>query len=237
MSEFFDQTCHNHPERAAIEYCEVCNKGLCGYCLYYTDDGQRLCETHAQQAKLSGTKIIPPAVYADGIIASQASAKERSDVDFKIKGVVDSPVIMYKGNNQDLTAFVAMLAGLLSAGICFGAIYCLPFFAALLGIIGLINAKDAVDPRRTRTQSWIALLTGGLISLACIGCIVAYASIYGLALTSFNTNVNTYPSFPSPTYTFAPTGTPAPTETPNPAIEPIQRTATALARPSATPAP
>ena len=39
MSGWETLNCENHPERIALERCEVCNKPLCAYCLYYTGDG------------------------------------------------------------------------------------------------------------------------------------------------------------------------------------------------------
>ena len=56
----FDKTCTNHPERAAIENCEVCGVPLCAYCLYYTNDGQRLCKQHADEAEAAGAFIRSP---------------------------------------------------------------------------------------------------------------------------------------------------------------------------------
>src|SRR5438874_942195 len=67
----FDKTCTNHPERAAIENCEVCGAPLCAYCLYYTNDGQRLCKQHADEAEAAGAFIRSPGVYSGGLIGAQ----------------------------------------------------------------------------------------------------------------------------------------------------------------------
>lgn len=231
--------CVNHPDRAAIEKCEVCGKPLCGYCLYYTEDGQRLCEQHAQTAKLNGLTIIPPAVYADGIIPSQAEAKRQaqaeraidaafdlSDLDVpRPRGAVSKKRPIYQGNNNDLNAFLGMIFGVLAIASCCGITYCLPFVALLMGIMALINAKDAVDPSRTRQQGIIAILTGGVFALGIAGCIAIYVLAIagaGSVSSTYNATLFTYPTN---------TVTPAPvivTITPSPVgIEPKQQTATA----------
>jgi hypothetical protein len=232
--------CSNHPDRAAIEKCEVCGKPLCGYCLYYTDDGQRLCEQHAQIAKQNGLTIIPPAVYADGIIASQAEAKRQalaerninatfdlSDLEVpKPKGAVSKNRAIYQGNNNDLNAFLGMLFGVLSFSACCGLIYCLPFAAVLMGFMAIVNAKEAIDPRRTRQQGYIAILTGGVFALGIAGCVIFYvATIAGASTLGATTYNPTLFTFPTNTVTPAPISTHTPT--PNPAVEPLQQTATA----------
>jgi hypothetical protein len=223
--------CINHPDRPAIETCEVCHKALCGYCLYYTEDGQRLCEQHAHTAKASGLTIIPPAVYAEGIIPAQADAK-RSLIDEQPKGAVIKNRPLYQGNNQDLNAFIAMGIGVLSMAAWCGGYYCLPFLAVGIGILALMNAKDAVDPRRTRQQAWIGIGTGGCL-MVCIllfvgGCIFAWGS--GIAFTNSSVSSGHYSltTYPSSTAPPAPTST----STPNIAfnIEPSGGTTTAKAQ-------
>ncbi len=233
--------CANHPERPALEQCEVCGKPLCGYCLYYTSDGQRLCEIHAHAAKTNGLTIIPPAIYANGIIASQAEAVQMDDAS-KRKGLYDRRQPIYQGNNQDLNAFLAMLMGAFSLASCCGAVYCLPFVAVVLGILSLLNAKDAIDPRRTRQQAWLGILSGGCLSGLLLAGIAFYVFVYGTVIASvgnnwnWNTNYTPY-SFSTSTHTppgFNPFGT-TPTR---PIVEPAQLTATAQNPvPTATPQP
>ncbi|MFP4322109.1 MAG: hypothetical protein ACLFTK_06625 [Anaerolineales bacterium] len=193
--------CDNHPERRALENCEVCGKPLCGYCIYYTEDGQRLCETHAHTARENDIVVYPPAVYADGIIPAQANASRQIDDLFPMpKGVVESNRALYRGNNTDLNAFLGMLIGLLSLATCCGAVYCMPFLAILLGALALSNAKDAVEPRRTRQHAWIAILTGGVFVGFILACIGFYVVIYAGTVASFNTaNFNTNATFVFPT--------------------------------------
>ena len=74
MGEWETLNCANHPDRIALERCEVCGKPLCAYCLYYTGDGQRLCQDHADEARLMGVHIEEPAAYADQLIGAQIGA-------------------------------------------------------------------------------------------------------------------------------------------------------------------
>lgn len=220
------EMCVNHPDRAAIEHCEVCGNALCGYCLYYTGDGQRLCETHAQQAKMNGVQIIPPAVYANGIIPAQAAANQEQ-LGQKPKGIALKNRPLYEANNHDVSAFIAMLLGIFSLSACCGAIYCFPFAAILMGIMALLNAKDAVDPRRTRQQGIVAILSGGVLAGFVVLCIVSYGALWGSAFAL--TNSNTAPLyFPSSTYSAPATTMPFATIQRTP--EPAQRTATAIIR-------
>lgn len=229
MSDFF---CSNHPERPAIETCEVCGKALCGYCLYYTEDGQRLCEQHAMRARENGVRIHPPAQYAEGIIPSQANAKRDQDnlqdLDFlvakhKRKAFKNPPI--YFGNNTDLSAFLSMLLGFITISSCCGAVYCFPFLGILIGLGALISAKDAVDPKRTR---WLAFL--GLGSSGCL--VVLTVLFFGAYVTLITTTMSSFGNMYSTPFVFSTsTITPGPTRTARPpanlGVEPSQLTATA----------
>lgn len=221
--------CINHPHRAAVEHCEVCGDPLCGYCLYYTDDGQRLCETHAKAAQENGLEIIPPATYSEGIIPSQAAASQVAKVreQYKPKGAAENNLPLYHGNNTDLQGFVAMGMGLLTLGTCCGGTYCFPFLAVGLGVIVLMNAKDAVDPRRARTQAWMGILSGGVLAGLMVSCIAFYIITYG-AIFAAASNTSFSTPFAFPTSAFTPV--PSTTHTPSPRTEPAQRTATAAAQ-------
>jgi hypothetical protein len=82
----------------------------------------------------------------------------------EISGVErDQPVVTFRGNGYDLTAFVGVIIGLLMLSVCLtcGLIqYILPFIPIILGGIGLAMAKDSVDPERTKLLSWIGLGSG-----------------------------------------------------------------------------
>jgi len=86
----------------------------------------------------------------------------------------------YAGNQKDMLAFTAMIAGAgLMAASCIPGFSCLlPIFALVGGIMGLRGADQAVDPSRTRTYSWIAIITGALILLFFIAIAVFYGAFF-----------------------------------------------------------
>jgi len=60
-----------------------------------------------------------------------------------------SPTVTFRGNGYDLTAVVAVTIGgvmVLTCGTCNLGLYVLPFVPVILGIIGLVTAKDSVNP-------------------------------------------------------------------------------------------
>ena len=201
MSGWEKLTCRNHPDRIALERCEVCNKPLCAYCLYYTDDGQRLCEEHAEAARRMGVRIEEPAAYADQLIGAQVGASRKQKREQDSEG-------LYKGNSTDLLGFLGLLIGLISLAACCGAAYCLPVVGFVLSLIALINARDSYDPRRTRRMGWIGLLISGLWVVVLAACI----AIYGISLSTAFSTVRG-PTWYIPTSPPA-TSTPAPTATP-----------------------
>jgi hypothetical protein len=65
---------------------------------------------------------------------------------------------------------------------------CIPGFACLapliVGIIALVQAKNAVDPSRARTYGWIATGIGILILVVAIGAIVVYGALFAQLMNS-----------------------------------------------------
>src|SRR5215831_9975528 len=100
-------TCVNHPQRAAVEHCEVCGDPLCAYCLYYTNDGQRLCKTHADEAQAAGAFVRAPAKYAGGLIGAQLDANLQ----------LPEPAT-YAGDNIDVLALFGLMLGVVSVMCC-----------------------------------------------------------------------------------------------------------------------
>ncbi|MFZ0545933.1 MAG: hypothetical protein WAM60_10875 [Candidatus Promineifilaceae bacterium] len=165
--------CVFHPNRAAVEHCEVCNRALCGHCLWYTEDGHRLCEIHAQEREAAGETVLPPETYAEAI-NTQLVARQSPEKPRQPKSSTDKDDIPYKGNSQDLMALLAaVMAGTVLFS-CFGGLYCLPIVAFLLGIVGFLNASKAVDPQRTRLLSSVSLGVGGLMLMG----ILAYFAFF-----------------------------------------------------------
>ena len=100
---------------------------------------------------------------------------------------IASPVVTFRGNSYDLTAVVAVTIGgvvLLTCATCNLGYYCLPFVPIILGIFGLVSAKDSVDPERTRLLSWIGLGSGAAILLLICLAIVAYIGFIFFAIAS-----------------------------------------------------
>ena len=113
----------------------------------------------------------PDAIETDSPEAAETSPEaEPAEVS---PAASSKPMVTFRGNSYDLTAVVAVTIGgvvLLTCATCNLGYYCLPFVPIILGIIGLVAAKDAVDPDRTKLLSWISVGTGtvimGLIFLA-----------------------------------------------------------------------
>lgn len=113
---FQQLNCVNHPEKASVENCEVCGLPLCNFCLYYTEDGQRLCQRHAEEAQTQGKVVHPPEAYAEGIVSAQIRATENRIAEFKdltamslppnVRGAISGKVVKYHANNHDRKSVV-----------------------------------------------------------------------------------------------------------------------------------
>lgn len=82
----------------------------------------------------------------------------------------------YRGNWTDVVALLAAVFGFAALAPCLmgGMFSCLPL---VLGAIGLLTAKDAVDPQRTRILSWSGIgLTAIVYTLiaAFVFCYIAF---------------------------------------------------------------
>lgn len=155
------EQCVFHPRLAAIEHCETCNRALCGQCLWYTEDGHRLCKFHAEELREQGIPVLPPETYAEAINSSLVARPQPANgPEESGSGQQQAP---YRGNNQDLTALLAAGIGAITLFSCMGGVYCLPILAVLLGVAAYINAGQAVDPRRTRILSAVGIGISGLM--------------------------------------------------------------------------
>ena len=209
-TEGFSQnnTCVNHPERIAVENCEVCNNPLCAYCLYYTSDGQRLCKTHAEQAQAGGAFIRAPGTYAEGLIHSQIDASKRN-----VEGATPTPT--YQGNSMDLVAFVGVVLGVISLASCFGASCLLLPLGFIVSLASLLSLRDAYDKSRTRRLAIIGMAVSGLGVLAIVGCIAVY--VLGFSAMANNITPRVITTFQFATVQFGfPTDTPTPRPTRTP---------------------
>lgn len=155
------EVCHEHPHRAAVEHCEVCARPLCGSCLWYADDGRRLCEEHALAWHADGNEVSEPDRYEEGIVYSEVSAAR-----------VPLRRGAYRGNSSDVMGLIALILGggvLLS---CFGFWYLLPIVAFIFGLLAWLQSRDALDPVRTRVFAGVGLASGGLFLMFFFGTIL-----------------------------------------------------------------
>lgn len=206
--------CDNHPDRIALERCEACRKPLCAYCLYYTEDGQRLCAEHAAEARSRGIVVEEPGAYASQLVGAQVGAMRKRKHEFEADDG------LYRGNSNDVMAFLGLVLGVTALGACCGIGYCLPGVGFLLSLVALLNAKKAHDVKRTRRFALIGLLASGLWVLVIGACI----ALYGLSIAQLTNSIQGIPiQNLIPTSTRAPiTATLDPDTTPTPTAAPTR---------------
>ena len=156
--------CANHEDHRALERCEECGVPLCGECLWYTNDGHRLCAQHARYWAAAGQTVLPPETYAEAIaFSTRAAGAPQAD-----------PPGTLKGNQTDLNALLAAAAGVGAILMCTGwGAYCLPIGAVVLGIYAYSKAGQAQNPARTRKLAGVGI-AGGAVLLLFVAAIVAF---------------------------------------------------------------
>lgn len=92
----------------------------------------------------------------------------------------------YAGNDQDFTAFVAMLAGVGSLVLsCIPGASCVaPVVGLVAGAVALRNADRAMNPGRARMHAWLGIGSGALF--VCV--IVTFLSLYGAVILAALSN-------------------------------------------------
>lgn len=189
--------CYRHPDRPAIEQCETCGRPVCAACLWYTEDGERLCEEHAAGRKATGEPIVPPERYVEAHDDAQADA---------LRGA-HTATAPYQGNTIDVLALVAAVVGVVAFSLNFGGIYVLPIFGLVLGALAVLQAGQSLNRKRTATLGWIAL---GASVVGIVFWLVIFFSCIGLTFLpiffSSILNPNNPPIYP----TSAPYLTPTP---------------------------
>jgi hypothetical protein len=98
-----------------------------------------------------------------------------------------APEATFKGNTYDLAALGALASGvvvLFSCLTCNMGFYCLPLLPLVLGLIGLLSARQAVEEERTRLWSWLGIAAGGFILLLIIAGVVLYIAFIVLAVVA-----------------------------------------------------
>ncbi len=183
--------CYRHPDRPAIEQCETCGRAVCAACLWYTEDGERLCEEHAAVRKAAGEPIIPPERYVEAHDDAQADAA---------RGSV-APTAPFQGNSIDVLALVAVVVGVVAFSLNFGGVYLLPLIGVVLGLIVVIQAGQSLNKKRSATLGWVAIGTsavGILIWIVFIfGCLgLTFLPLFFSSLNNRNTPYVTYTTVP-----------------------------------------
>ncbi|MBI3762209.1 MAG: hypothetical protein HY260_10150 [Chloroflexi bacterium] len=154
-----------------------------------------MCPEDAAIWRASGRTVFPPERYAEGIPHSEASSA--------------APVpdqAPYRGNSVDVTALVATAIGLSGIASCFGLAYAIPFVAFALGLIGWLQAKDSINPGRTRLLSGVGMASGGVFLLGgflfvtlCLACFILSLAAPGNRTVTFGASTPTPFFFVTPT--------------------------------------
>jgi len=86
----------------------------------------------------------------------------------------------YLGNQQDMTAFLAMIAGVGTLAVsCIPCFSCVtPIFALVAGVMSLRGADLSLNPGRTRTNAWLGIATGALFVVG----LFLFFAIYGAVI-------------------------------------------------------
>lgn len=94
----------------------------------------------------------------------------------------------YAGNEQDFTAFVAMLAGVGTLVLsCIPGASCIaPVVGLVAGAVALRHADRALNPERARMHAWLGIGTGAMF----ICFIVALLSLYGAVILAALSNAS-----------------------------------------------
>jgi hypothetical protein len=95
------------------------------------------------------------------------------------------PPVIFTGNWHDLAAMGAFASGLLAVFLCmtlnYGN-YCLPFLPLVLGLIGVLTARQAVNGDRARLWSWVGLGIGIALLVLMGLCVALYFGFFVLMM-------------------------------------------------------
>ena len=98
------------------------------------------------------------------IVESQETAGTVDPVEEKVISTEEpTGQAKFEGNAHDLTALIALICGAIVLLICVSCglgIYLLPVVAIVLGVIGVMMAKNAVNPQRSQLWSWLGIGSG-----------------------------------------------------------------------------
>lgn len=167
------ENCINHEDHEAIEHCEVCGDALCDLCLWYDDEGRRLCERHARAHEKAGGAVQSPAQYSEGIMVREANG--------------EAPRAPYEGNQTDLIALIAGVLGAASLMTWFGGSVCLPVSAGVLGVVAVTSRMKAMNPDRVQLYSIFGIGLGVLSLVPFLLFFCMFAFMFGFAIANGGT--------------------------------------------------
>ena len=128
---------------------------------------------------------------ASGEAAAPSKASEiRKTSEMSVSPHPAAPEVTFRGNTYDLAALGALTSGvviLFSCLTCNLGYYCLPLLPLVLGLIGLLSARQSVEEERTRLWSWLGIAAGGFILLLVVAGVVLYVAFIVLAVLAGGT--------------------------------------------------
>jgi hypothetical protein len=101
--------------------------------------------------------------------------------------LAETPKVTFRGNSYDLIAMGSLASAaliLFTCVTCGMGYYCLPVLSVVLGAIGVLSARQAVEVERTRLWSWLGLAGGGILLLLMAVCFVLYIAFIVIAAVS-----------------------------------------------------
>ncbi len=95
----------------------------------------------------------------------QMRAEHGEDYD-PAKGLPGQRTVTFMGNTYDLAALGALGSGVLvlfSCLTCNMGYYCIPFIPLLLGLVGVVSARESINKERTQLWSWLGIGAGAIV--------------------------------------------------------------------------
>jgi len=148
------------------------------------DDIESLAAVHPESWEVAPAAIVDLDDTVDSAEPVTTTVDDTQHPSAQASG--ERPQVTFMGNAYDLTSVLAVVTGVLALVSCLScgwAFYCLPVLPLILGVIGLLAAKQSVDAERTRLLSWLGIGGGGIGLIILLLGIVAYVAFLGLIVT------------------------------------------------------
>ena len=131
--------------------------------------------------------VSKPVANATGGASREVVAPSKASEMSKTVEMGEIPEVTFRGNTYDLAALGALASGvvmLFSCLTCNLGYYCLPLLPLVLGLIGLLSARQSVEEERTRLWSWLGIAAGGFVVLLVVAGVVLYVAFIVLAVVA-----------------------------------------------------